>query len=204
MTNPAKKPSSRERVVRAAITLFTANGYYKTSTREIARLADVSEPTIFRHFSSKEVLFLSVLRSSFVPIQAHGKKFQGYREQEHPQTLLRGMLKGLVDVASYYSDAIRLSAIALIEVRGLAGRECLALLSPLLDAVESYLAATMEDGAFQKLNTSMTATAMTLTSLAYPTLARCIHPATAQASSARELCDEYLEFWMKVLASRPL
>ncbi|HEY0716438.1 MAG TPA: helix-turn-helix domain-containing protein [Streptosporangiaceae bacterium] len=53
------EPNTRERLVRAAIDLFTEQGYDATTVSEIAeRAGGLSKMTFFRHFSDKrEVLF---------------------------------------------------------------------------------------------------------------------------------------------------
>ena len=45
---------TRQRIVDAALKLFTERGIDSTTTREIAALADVNEVTLFRHFGNKE------------------------------------------------------------------------------------------------------------------------------------------------------
>lgn len=57
-------PSTRERLVRAALELFTTQGYHDTTTSQIARRAGVAEGTIYRHFSSKEQLFNEIYRAA--------------------------------------------------------------------------------------------------------------------------------------------
>lgn len=53
----------RELLVKAARSTFAARGYARTSTREIAEAAGVSEALLFRHFGTKAQLFeLAVLR----------------------------------------------------------------------------------------------------------------------------------------------
>lgn len=47
---------TRQRVLEAANTLFSQNGFAKTGTADIARQADVSEGSIFYHFGSKRAL----------------------------------------------------------------------------------------------------------------------------------------------------
>jgi AcrR family transcriptional regulator len=56
---------ARTRILTAARTLFTANGYKATTTKEIAALAGVAEPTLFRHFGSKSDLFESAIIEPF-------------------------------------------------------------------------------------------------------------------------------------------
>ncbi len=49
-------PSSRERLLGAAITLIRKNGYAATSIEEICRAAGVTKGAFFHHFASKEQL----------------------------------------------------------------------------------------------------------------------------------------------------
>lgn len=52
------EPNTRERLVRAALDLFTSQGYDATSVNEIADRAGTTKTTFFRHFADKrEVLF---------------------------------------------------------------------------------------------------------------------------------------------------
>src|ERR1700744_481559 len=52
------EPGARERLVHAAVDLFTEQGYDATTVTEIAERAGVTKMTFFRHFADKrEVLF---------------------------------------------------------------------------------------------------------------------------------------------------
>lgn len=55
----------REAVVAAAAKAFAAAGYEATSTAEIARLAGISQPYIFRLFGTKRELFVAAVRRCF-------------------------------------------------------------------------------------------------------------------------------------------
>ncbi|MBI4390445.1 MAG: helix-turn-helix transcriptional regulator, partial [candidate division NC10 bacterium] len=54
-------PQRRERIIQAALTLFSQKGFRGTTTREIARHVGVSEATIFKHFATKEVLYSAII-----------------------------------------------------------------------------------------------------------------------------------------------
>jgi AcrR family transcriptional regulator len=51
----------RLHLIETAIRLFTEGSYRGTTTAEIARAAGVSEPILYRHFSSKRELYLAAL-----------------------------------------------------------------------------------------------------------------------------------------------
>ncbi|MFF1797728.1 TetR/AcrR family transcriptional regulator, partial [Kitasatospora sp. NPDC058263] len=53
-----KKQRTRQAIAEAAIALFLARGFDQVSVAEIAAAAEVSKPTLFRYFGSKEELVL--------------------------------------------------------------------------------------------------------------------------------------------------
>ncbi|HEY9632975.1 MAG TPA: TetR family transcriptional regulator [Coleofasciculaceae cyanobacterium] len=58
--------STRQRLINAALELFTSQGVTETTTRQIAELAQVNEVTLFRQFGNKQGLLLAVIEDSAV------------------------------------------------------------------------------------------------------------------------------------------
>lgn len=56
-----KKAETQQAILGAAKKLFIAYGYKGTTTVHIAKEAGISEMTLFRHFPSKEEIFLAVI-----------------------------------------------------------------------------------------------------------------------------------------------
>lgn len=68
-----KKTKKQQQVLDVAIQLFAEKGYANTSTAEIAKMAGVSEGTIFKHYGTKDRLLLSIIvpfLSEFFPKMA--------------------------------------------------------------------------------------------------------------------------------------
>lgn len=55
---------TRQRLIRAALELFTAGGYHATTTPQIAKKAGVAEGTMYRHFDGKQELLNELYRAS--------------------------------------------------------------------------------------------------------------------------------------------
>ena len=56
---------SRERLLGAALELFTQRGYAATSVREICLTAGVTKPVLYYYFKSKEGLYLQLMQDSY-------------------------------------------------------------------------------------------------------------------------------------------
>lgn len=70
-----KLEDTKEKITRAALTVFSLKGYASATTREIAGEAGVNEVTLFRHFGSKENLLTAVIeRHSVIPVVAQALK----------------------------------------------------------------------------------------------------------------------------------
>ena len=61
---------TRERLVRAALELFTTEGYHASTTPLIAARAGIAEGTIYRHFESKEQLLNEIYRAALRMLSA--------------------------------------------------------------------------------------------------------------------------------------
>lgn len=53
------KAERRAQILNAAMAVFVKKGFTASTTFEIAKAADVSEVTLFRHFASKQEIFLA-------------------------------------------------------------------------------------------------------------------------------------------------
>jgi AcrR family transcriptional regulator len=69
--HPMKSPtkmSHEERqtaIIDAAQRVFVEKGFYRTTTRELAQAAGVSEALLFKHFPNKEALYAAIQMSCF-------------------------------------------------------------------------------------------------------------------------------------------
>ncbi|MFY1687782.1 TetR/AcrR family transcriptional regulator [Plantactinospora sp. WMMB782] len=67
MSTTSRGETTRERILAAASTVIREQGLAHTTTKEIARLAECSEATLYKYFTGKEELFLAVLRIRLAP-----------------------------------------------------------------------------------------------------------------------------------------
>ena len=64
--NPELGILARERLLAAALELFTGRGYAAASVREIVALAGVSKPVLYYYFGSKEGIYLELMHNTYL------------------------------------------------------------------------------------------------------------------------------------------
>ena len=133
-----------DKIVHAAAQLFARQGYHGTSTREIARLADVSENTLFRHFDHKEDLFWSALRSRSNGLKLRRDLLDGIAGCDEPEVVLPKIIDLLVDTVVFKPELVRLIAVAFLELHWKTEAFCQEYLSPIFSAISRYMEMNIE------------------------------------------------------------
>jgi AcrR family transcriptional regulator len=201
----AHKNSERtDKIVQAAAQLFARQGYHGTSTREIARLADVSENTLFRHFDHKEDLFWSALRSRSTGLKLRRDLLEGIAEGDDPEVVLPKIIDLLVDTVVFKPELLRLIAVAFLELHWKTEAFCQEYLSPIFSAISRYVEINIENERVRNLDPTMVTAALVTTVMAHAGISRLIDGDKSSYSGSREAANAYTKFWLDVLTPRPL
>ncbi|WP_274648863.1 TetR/AcrR family transcriptional regulator [Paenibacillus humicola] len=97
----------RDRILEATEQAVRINGLSKTTTKEIARLANCSEGSLYNHFQSKEDLCLQVLKRHLQGFIAVLLKLPGYKGLRTVQENLKEVARAAVD---YFHLSIMMTA----------------------------------------------------------------------------------------------
>ncbi|MFF9058050.1 TetR/AcrR family transcriptional regulator [Streptomyces sp. NPDC101213] len=95
-----KKRRTRDDLLRAAVGLFTSQGYERTTVDEIAEAVDVSQRTFFRHFAGKEEAALAlegITVARFV---------EGVRARPAHEAPMEALRQAVLEEWSSLSDAV--------------------------------------------------------------------------------------------------
>jgi AcrR family transcriptional regulator len=198
-----KKSDVSSRIIRSAVALFSRQGYHGTSTRDIARLADVSEVTVYRYFEHKEDIFWSALDSCFSTIKPRLGLLDVNPGCDAPEIILPRVLSLLIDTAAFSPDLVRLIAVAFLEVRGRAEEACREHLAPLFTAIAGYLEANIRLGRVRDLNPAIMTAGIALTVFAQPELSNLIDGCRLSKLDTRQTVEVYSAFWLGALVPSP-
>lgn len=98
MSPPAPRATdlTHQRLIRAALELFSTRGYHDTTTAQIAKKAGVAEGTIYRHFASKQQLLNELYRAA---LRWAAKAVEDSAEAGAPRARLARVAEGLLEKA---------------------------------------------------------------------------------------------------------
>lgn len=92
-------------IISAAIEVFAEIGYYRATTAQVAKRAEISQPYIFRFFSTKEELLLAALEVSWTRVI---DSFRKVVQSASSQQLETDLIRAYDDILKSYQNEILL------------------------------------------------------------------------------------------------
>jgi len=189
--------------VEAAVQLFSRQGFAGSSTHEIARLAGVSEVTVFRHFPRKKDLFWAATESRLRRLRISKELLRRLEADESPRTALPGVVALLVETFHNQPEMVRLLYLSLFELEHGAERILRKYLVPFFQPVREYFSRCASKGVARDLDPSIAALALMTSIVAHHGLYRVVTNEGASYASTDDATTAYAEFWFKALMSEP-
>ncbi len=97
-----KPVNNKENILHCALALFSEKGYDAVSVNEIVEMAEITKPTLYYFFKSKEGLFRDLLQSNYLKLQAALASVCSYTP--NPNQYHQDVLPVLQNVAKAYFD----------------------------------------------------------------------------------------------------
>ena len=143
-----KAPQRREQLIEVATKLFARNGYEATTTAAIAFAAGVTEPILYRHFESKQELFVAIVRAVSKQTMDHWQEL--IAGVEDPAERIRRIAKEFPSHAKHLEDAYHVLHGALatppLDDRGNPQRKVMAVMREHYTQIEVFFSKLVRDG----------------------------------------------------------
>ncbi len=198
------KNSTEARIVEAAVQLFSRQGFSGSSTHEIARLAGVSEVTVFRHFPRKRDLFWAATESRLCRLRISKELRCRLEGDENPRTALPGIVSLLVETVQHQPEMVRLLYLSLFELEHGAERVLRKHLVPLFEPVREYLSRCASKGLIRDLEPGVAALGLAASVAAHQGLQQVLTSKDTAYPTTDDAIAAYTDFWMKALVPEPI
>ncbi|MEK8127943.1 helix-turn-helix domain-containing protein [Paenibacillus filicis] len=97
--------SRRTDIISAAIEVFAEIGYYRATTAQVAERAAISQPYVYRFFTSKELLLLEALEVSW---QRMLQAFAQARDSNSADLLEHGLTQAYIEIMEAHRNEVLL------------------------------------------------------------------------------------------------
>jgi len=149
--------TAKERLLRAAVQVFSEKGFSGASTREIASRARVNPVTLFRIFKSKEQLHSAAL-DYLITSLAIRKQIDALAQRNYPAPkFIAGVIKTLVAALLDAPEVQRLILFSALERRDVAFNAVWNRLMPILERVSVHISEYVAKGELRNNDPVITA-----------------------------------------------
>jgi AcrR family transcriptional regulator len=195
--------NTQERLIDAAVRLFSEQGFNGTSTREIARLADVNESSLFRYFPRKQDLFSVAVQSRLDRVRMGKELLSSLDSQAHPSAVVPLIVSFLVQIAAFQPELVRLFCVGLLELRPDAERVYGRQLAPVFKSMVEYMEVSMHQGRLRRMDAQIAVTALITVIFGYQGLSRVLMDSVTPFTNAAEAATAFTKFWLDALIPPP-
>ena len=145
--------STRERILDAAMELFSAKGFYDTRLDEIAAEASASKGSIYFHFPNKEKLFIALFDQFADLIERRTK--EAIAQETKGIRRVQAALEAVLETFSKYRRPAKLLLVQAVGLGSVFERKRVEFNDRFVLIIKIYLDEAVADGAIPPVNTAI-------------------------------------------------
>jgi TetR/AcrR family transcriptional regulator len=152
-----KSDQRRRQLIDVAVDLFSKKGFGGTTTREIAKAADVNEAIIFRHFETKEGLYAAILdqRARETLSEEAFEVLRGLATLGDDEGFFRFLVQRILHAFRDYPQYQRLLLFSALEKHPFAASYHERFVAPSFKFVREYIERRQREGVFRDCDAAM-------------------------------------------------
>ncbi len=184
----------RAQIVRAAVKLFAERGYARTTTRDIAREAGISEGTIYRHFTSKQDLLSSFIEST--ALQSLQAQFAARQGSDDEREMLQHLFEERFALAERHRALMKVAIGEALFDPELARAIAKRIAGPAIALLQSFVGERIRRGRFRETDPEIVSRAMVGTFMAFAVLWPALLPKAKRKHSPQQLAETLASFFL--------
>lgn len=187
----------------AAIFLFSRSGYHGTTTKEVSKLANVSESNIFRYYPTKRDLFLSAIEHALTKVTGHGNALMRVYSANDAHTTLLSVFKLINETVAQQPELIRLLHFSALEFEPDMEPIFLQYIRPYVECLSNSIRRWSHGGQLSEMDPMLTVLSLIATMMLLQDLLPAFAGPTSPFTGVKNTASAYAELWCRVLAKSP-
>lgn len=144
----------REQIMETAVKLFARQGFERTTTREIAAEAGISEGTIYRYFESKRDILFGFLET--VAVESLDTLISSLAGSDETQAI-NAFFENRLEIGAHRRDLMKVVIGEALFNQEFAGEFYSRMVVPVTAVLEKFLADKIAAGRFRQMDTTVAA-----------------------------------------------
>ena len=155
MEPPISRPPTRERILDAALNIFSAKGFHDTKLDEIVAEGGISKGSIYFHFPNKEKLFIALVDQFADLIERRAK--EAIEGQAPGIQRVRAALEAVLETFGKYRRPAKLLLVQAVGLGSVFERKRLEVNDRFAQLIQIYLDEAIADGDIAPVNSHIVA-----------------------------------------------
>lgn len=156
MTEKSPDPrSTRDRILDAAMNIFSAKGFHDTKLDEIVAEASISKGSIYFHFPNKEKLFISLVDQFADVIERRAR--EAIEDEAPGMDRVRVALEAVLETFAKYRRPAKLLLVQAVGLGAVFERKRMEVTDRFALLIQTYLDEAVADGSIAPVNTHIVA-----------------------------------------------
>lgn len=147
-----EKVNTRDKILEAAIKLFSEKGFNGTTTKEVAELAEVNEALIFRHFSTKRELYGAIIERKIHEEPGIEFSLETHRDSRDDRLVFTAIASRMFEKCGNDPSFMRLLHFSALEGHDLSDMFFDTYVEYINMLLSDYIESRISDGAFKSLS----------------------------------------------------
>ena len=149
--SPSGSPSTRERILDAAMNIFSAKGFHDTKLDEIVAEASISKGSIYFHFPNKERLFIALVDQFADVIERRAK--EAIEDEARGMLRVQAALEAVLETFGKYRRPAKLLLVQAVGLGSVFERKRMEVNDRFAHIIKTYLDEAVADGSIKPVDT---------------------------------------------------
>lgn len=155
MAETIKEPSTRERILDAALNIFSTRGYHDTRMDEIVQEAGTSKGSIYFHFPNKEKLFIALVDQFADLIERRAR--EAIAQEKQGMARVQAALKAVLDTFGKYRRPAKILLVQAVGLGSVFEKKRLEVTDRFATLIKTYLDESIATGDIVPVDTEVVA-----------------------------------------------
>jgi len=196
-----EQSTSQERMIAAAVHLFARKGFYGTSTKDVSKLANVSEGNIFRYFPTMRDLFLCALESELVKLTVRAEALVRVANADNAHAALQSVFELITETMAKQPELVRLLHFSALEFGPDVETLFRQYVRPMTEALATHLQKWSSDYGSRHVNPSIAVLSFIATVILLQDFFPAFSDSAVPFESVENAATAYAALWCQVIST---